>query len=318
MTLARGVDIHPIYQAPIDWPVLAQQVEFVIVKLTEGRGLLGWQADGVNDSHVYYQRSRDVARLTGGYHLCHPENNTPTIEAVFYASELEAAGWQSGRDLPPILDVEPFLFTKHNLDGAFVTDWSITFCHLIDDHFGLTDPWLRTMFYVGASIFNYFDYKAVIADRKFWHGGYGATEWPTDMPPSAAIYQKVNKPITLVQGIGGGDLDIDVARPEDLARLAPAYYGEDMPMTTTEQDALIKRLLGTQLQRVEPTATGDADITVGDAIRYAYHRSSQVQAALAGLPDEIAAKVSTGVTPDQVRQVVIEAISPLRGLLPGE
>jgi GH25 family lysozyme M1 (1,4-beta-N-acetylmuramidase) len=95
---------------------------------------------------------------------------------------------------------------------------------------------------------------------------------------------------------------------------------KEPPMTTAEQDALIKRFLDTQLTRIKPVTrpdgTIDDKISVRDCLRWSYHRSTEADLVLpTAIPQD-----PSSLVPDaaEVEAIVARHVDPLRALLPGE
>lgn len=247
MALVRGIDISS-YQRVTSWSEVASAVGFVIVKATESTGFTSstWSR--------YFAAARAAGLLVGSYHFARPEAAVMT-QALHYVQALKAAGWKSGRDLPPILDIE----TTGRLGKLALTTWCLRFCSEVDSRLGLTDPWLRCGVYANADYrATKFDGERVLSGRWLHHAAWPSTyrrTWPPESarPSGAAIWQFTDSGIGLVPGITGSGLDLDVARSADLAALAPDYspaaaraapdpYQED----DMQSDELIKLTPGEQ------------------------------------------------------------------------
>lgn len=220
MTLARGIDISA-YQI-VNYRLAARAVQFVIVMATEG-------AHTTSDAWArHWKGVRDAGLLAGSYHICHPEQgHSPAIEAHHYTSALRAAGWRTRRDLPPCLDIEP---KAASIGRQALTTWAEAFMSYVDRELGLTEPWLRCGFYVGDSIARKVDIARLNRGRWFWRGGFGST-WPHTIPDGCCIYQQSGR-VSLVEGVVGQNLDVDVARLDDLRSLAPHHFAKPIARRT--------------------------------------------------------------------------------------
>lgn len=219
MTLIRGVDVSA-YQTVSSWSSLARSVDFVIVKATESTGYVS------KTFRTYYAGARSAGILRGSYHFAHPANN-PVTEARFYARTLKAAGFVSGRDLPPVLDIE-------RTDGkgkAALTAWCLSFLREVDAQLGLKEPWLRCGVYTNNDYRrNRFDGAKVLDGRWLWLAAWPDRNggWPADddRPTGAALWQWTDR--ARVSGIRE-NTDANVARAVDLRSLAPTFYGATAP-----------------------------------------------------------------------------------------
>jgi GH25 family lysozyme M1 (1,4-beta-N-acetylmuramidase) len=220
MALVRGIDISSA-QSITSWASVAKAVDFVIVKATEGRTFSSptWPA--------YYKDSKAAKILTGSYHYAHPRNN-PVSEAEHYIAALKAAGFRSGFDLPPVLDLEE----TEGRSKAALTLWAINFMHEVDSAFSLTKPWQKTGVYLNPNYFhNLTDGPKVVDGRWKWLADWPKRDsvWPPDsgLPrSSAAVWQFTDR--MRIPGIKQ-NVDGDVARLVDLHDLAPMFYGVKPP-----------------------------------------------------------------------------------------
>jgi len=117
--------------------------------------------------------------------------------------------------------------------------------------------------------------------------------------------------------VDGVDHDADVF-DGTLAQLQALNQEPDMALT----DADIKKLLDTQLPRVKPVTKDDGTvlttISVRDCLRWGYHRATEADLVLPNVMPGPTDPDSLVPTKAEVRQIVTEAIAPLRTLLPGE
>jgi GH25 family lysozyme M1 (1,4-beta-N-acetylmuramidase) len=239
MAVMLGIDVSAFQK--VNYATTANHVTFLIAKATEGAHTTSsaWRTHwtGAFVAHI----------LRGSYHLCHPSQSSAIAEADHYAAVLASAGFVSGRDLPPMLDIEP----GHGLGKTALTTWAVAFMGRVDDRLGLNGPdrWLRCGVYIGDSVPNC-DRAAIAKDRVFWRGTYpSVVDEGAVVPAGCSIAQWVTA-ASEVPGVTGNGVDRDVARLEDLRRMAPAYFPqpepvpeEDMPLTTAEIDKIAIRVL---------------------------------------------------------------------------
>jgi GH25 family lysozyme M1 (1,4-beta-N-acetylmuramidase) len=213
VALARGVDISSA-QTITSWAKLAAAVDFIFVKATEGVTFTSptWAR--------YYKAVGDNKVLRGSYHYGQPKND-PAKEAAHYVAALKKAGFRSGFDLPPVLDIEE----TGGKSSAALTAWCLTFLRSVDSALKLTKPWLKTGVYLNSNYFNNeLDGDKVVDGRWKWLAGWVGPTWPGDtaMPrASAAVWQFTDR--IRVPGISAG-VDGDVARFVDLKELAPSFF----------------------------------------------------------------------------------------------
>lgn len=222
MSIMLGIDVSA-YQT-VAYTTAAKHVGFVIVKCTEGKGgpSSAWSK--------HWTGTKSAGMLRGSYHLAHPSNNAPTVEAANYASVLARSGFVTGFDLPPVLDIEP----SHGLSKAALTVWARAFMAAVDDKLGLAKlgAWRRCGVYIGDSAPNC-DRAAITSGRWYWRGTYSTTAATIartlTVPAGCSIAQWVT-PASQVPGVTGSALDRDVARLEDLHRMAPVYFPKPDPV----------------------------------------------------------------------------------------
>lgn len=222
MALSRGIDVSR-YQTVTSWSrVKSAGYRFVIIKASERNNL---------ESPVWLRYSRDARAaglLIGSYHFARPAQSSAASQASYYVDRLQEAGWRSGRDLPPVLDIED----TGGKGKSALTDWALAFVREVDRQLGLSEGWLRCGFYSNRDFYNNrLDGARLHSGRWWW-----AAIWPSgqdqptedsEMPSGAAIWQWTDR--GNVPGINE-NTDLDVARDADLRKLAPGYYEEeDMP-----------------------------------------------------------------------------------------
>ena len=235
MTLVRGIDVSS-YQTVTSWSQLKGAVGYVFVKATEGTSFTSstWRK--------YFAAARDAGLLVGSYHFASPTAQNAKAEAAHFVSELQAAGWKSGRDLPPALDLE----ATGGLGKSALTAWALAFMQEVDRRLGLTGD-LRCGLYVNRDYqLNKTNGAELLAGRWLWLAKWPnpGGPWPSkdgDMP-AAAVWQWTDK--ATVKGVSGV-VDGNVATLAALKTLAPAYYGtapapqeDDMPTANEIADAV--------------------------------------------------------------------------------
>lgn len=219
MTLVRGVDISSA-QTVTSWASLAKAVDFVIVKATEGVTFTS------PTFYRYYAGSKNAKVLTGSYHYAHPKNNALS-EARHYVAALKKAGFKSGVDMPPALDVEE----TEGKSKSGLTTWCLTFLHEVDRLLNLTVPWLKCGVYLNNDYYrNRLDGFKVCDGRWKWLAYWPIrnSTWPleTTRPVGAAVWQFSDR--IHVGGINE-NVDGDVAELVDLHNLAPTFYALPKP-----------------------------------------------------------------------------------------
>lgn len=218
MTLVRGVDISSAQTVTL-WPAVGKAVDFVIVKATEGVTYTSptWTR--------YYRAAADANILRGSYHFAHPANSA-LAEARHYVAALKDAGFKSGHDLPPCLDIE----STGGRSKATLTTWCLTFLHEVDRLLALTVPWLKTGVYLNGDYFrNRMDGAKVCDGRWRWLASWPVRNaaWPDESTrPSSAVWQFTDR--MRINGITE-NVDGDVARLVDLHSLAPLFYTIPVP-----------------------------------------------------------------------------------------
>lgn len=222
VALTRGIDVSR-YQTVTSWSrVKSAGFRFVIVKASERNNL---------ESPVwlnYARGAKAAGLLIGSYHFARPAQSSASSQASFYVDRLQEAGFRSGHDLPPVLDIED----TGGRGKAALTDWCLTFVREVDRRLGLSESWSRCGFYSNRDFYNNrIDGDRVRSGRWWW-----AAIWPSgqdqptadnEMPAKSTVWQWTDR--GRVPGINE-NTDLDVARTADLRRLAPAHFEEeDMP-----------------------------------------------------------------------------------------
>jgi GH25 family lysozyme M1 (1,4-beta-N-acetylmuramidase) len=256
MVFVRGIDVHPSYQTVTDWNKVAGFLGagkgFVIQKATEHTTF--------RTSNMYYKTAKAKGLLVGGYHFFRPGKGSVTDQADWFVKWLRDAGWQRGRDLPPVLDLE----RDDGLSDATVRARAAVFLGRVDSTLGLgADPWRRTMIYMNADWRNRMN--GLHNGRVLWLASWPTTyrnTWPiadSAKPDGAGIWQFVGGERTTlrVPGIREGT-DLNVAWPADLRKMAPDFYNdgneEDMPLTNADAELVARKVWE---HRLNPGATAD-------------------------------------------------------------
>lgn len=134
--MARGTDIHPLYQRGIRWDQM-QDIHFVWVKVSDGGAPYSTTSGGVRytpDSHVNGANSRKIP--VGGYHYAQLSPG-PVAQANVLAGEVRRLG---ALGVVPMLDLEaPFEPNQAALD------FGTTFCRR------LVELGLRPAVYMNSS-----------------------------------------------------------------------------------------------------------------------------------------------------------------------
>lgn len=222
MALVRGIDVSS-YQTVTSWSSVRDAgYRYAIVKGTEGRDFTS------PTFFEYYREARAADLLTGSYHFARPGSSSAARQAGFYVRQLREAGFRSGRDLPPNLDIED----TGGLSGADLTAWCLEFLAEVDRLLGLDGAWSRCGFYCNRDYYdNRLNGARLHRGRWFWLASWPAgQEQPTEddeMPDGAAIWQWTDR--GSVPGIRE-NTDLNVVRDIDLGRLSGRGEDEDMPV----------------------------------------------------------------------------------------
>lgn len=231
MALLRGVDVSA-YQTVSSWSRVRQGgYRYAIVKATEG-------SSHVSDTFFdYYAAARSGGVVAGSYHFARPSGNDAATEARFYVSQLRSAGFESGRDLPPVLDMED----TGGLGSGALTRWCLDFVQEVDSQLGLTDPWSRCGVYMNNDYRrNQLDGTRLLNGRwlwlALWPSGQGQPTNDSEMPSGAAIWQWTDSGD--VPGIAE-NTDLNVVTAADFDRLTGGSQEEE-EMPTFRQYAIDK------------------------------------------------------------------------------
>lgn len=121
----RGVDIHPVYQANVNWPVLGgTDCEFVWVKVSDGNAAYKkWVGGKLYTPDAHIKNARQQGMSVGGYHYA--QFGDPIKQADLLCKEVRRLG---ALTLPPALDIEdPFNA------NSLARDFAYRFCKRVHD-----------------------------------------------------------------------------------------------------------------------------------------------------------------------------------------
>ena len=223
MALVRGIDVSR-YQTITSWRKVRESgIRYVIVKATERNNYV---SPPFFDT---YRGARSADLVAGSYHFARPAHSSATSQAAYYVSQLRKAGFRSGRDLPPVLDIED----AGGKGKSALTNWCLDFVHEVDRRLGLDDRWERCGVYCNRNFRdNLLDGRKLLSDRWLW-----LARWPSgqkqprdddEMPAGSTIWQWTDKGD--VPGISG-DVDLNVMRSVHLRTMVPVYYEQqDLPL----------------------------------------------------------------------------------------
>lgn len=276
MTLAHGVDISSA-QKVTSWSSLRSSLGangFVIVKATEGRTF-------VSPTWSKYWAAAGAAKiLRGSYHFARPVNS-PATEAANYVAQLRAVGFKSGRDLPPMLDLED----RGGRTSAELTTWARTFLAGVDGALGLRDPWLRCGVYLNRWYRSTYTDGSFLVGRVTWFAQWGSnrTTWPTDAARDAVgtgLWQWSDR--KTVGGIST-PCDADVARPADLRSMAPAWFGAPVPVPVPVPPAppVVELIYANPHKRTVAALQRALNVAVGSDCHGGYHDAKTAAAVRA-------------------------------------
>jgi GH25 family lysozyme M1 (1,4-beta-N-acetylmuramidase) len=222
VALVRGIDVSRFQTVTSLASVRKAGYRFVIVKASERNDL----ASPVFPE--YYGEARATGLLVGSYHFGRPGQSPAKAQATYYVSRLRAGGFEPGRDLPPVLDIED----AGGLSKTGLTNWCLDFVREVDRRLGLTDSWHRCGIYTTRDhLAGRLDGKALLNDRWLWLAAWPAgLDQPTrddQLPDGAALWQWTDQ--GRVPGIPE-NTNLNVAREADLRKLAPGGEEEEMPV----------------------------------------------------------------------------------------
>ncbi|WP_237742661.1 glycoside hydrolase family 25 protein [Actinopolymorpha alba] len=215
----RGIDVSR-YQTVTSWrSVKNAGYGFALIKATERDNYLSPTFRG------YSRDARSAGLLAGSYHFARPARSTAAAQARWYVRQLRAAGFRSGTDLPPVLDIED----AGGRSRSALTQWCLAFCREVDQLLGLASQWSRCGIYCNRDFYrNRLDGPRVHDGRWWWLAYWPERqEQPRDedeLPAGAAIWQWTDR--GRVPGVRE-NTDLNVTRAADVRSLAPAFFGED-------------------------------------------------------------------------------------------
>lgn len=202
--MLSGSDIS-VYQGNIDWPTFKNNVNFVIIKMTEGSSYIDpW---GGNNR----TQARNVNVPRGYYHFARPDLNSSQDEAQFFIDIMNGQPLQSGESI--YLDYEVH-YTGDNVS------WALTWMKLVEKALGV-----KPIFYSYQSMLTSNDWSPVVANGNgLWvataSGDPSNENFETGAWPFAMMNQWGNQTIP---GVSTGVVDSNVFFGDAAAFLAYGY-----------------------------------------------------------------------------------------------
>ncbi|KAL6233044.1 hypothetical protein BDW75DRAFT_242371 [Aspergillus navahoensis] len=127
-TVTRGIDLFEIH-LPVNWKTaVAEGVEFVFVKATEGIAYRNLRFKSQTGSAVAVSSSSNTTILHGAVHFALASHSTGAAQADFFISH--GGNWTAdGATLPGVLEMEGNISGKlcHGMSPAEITDWMMDF-----------------------------------------------------------------------------------------------------------------------------------------------------------------------------------------------
>jgi len=168
MPSIQGIDISH-YQGTPNFDQLKSQIDFVIIKATEGINY--------TDPQLTYNQSeaRRVGLGLGYYHFAQPNSNTPQKEVAYFLSKVTP-------DIGEILCLD-FEVSYPN---------PVTWCKLFLDTLSTSLNGYKPLIYLNKSLANGYDWSSVInANYGLWLASYDSnqTSIPTNPWPTLAMKQ---------------------------------------------------------------------------------------------------------------------------------
>lgn len=211
--MLSGADVSS-YQGNIDWTTFKNNVNFVIIKMTEGTSYI----DPWGGNNRYQARSLHLPR--GFYHFARPDLNSPQDEAKFFIDIMNGQPLQEGESV--YLDYE----TQYTGDNVA---WVLTWMQLVEKALGV-----KPIFYSYQSMLTSYDWTPIVSNG---NGLWVAA--PTNDPSNnnfetgawefAMMQQWGNQDIPGVSGV----IDSDVFFGDENAFLA---YGYKAPQPQVSQN----------------------------------------------------------------------------------
>jgi|GEM_PF-1079894 len=159
MAQILGFDISH-FQGVLDYSLLKQNVEFVLIKTTEGDSIIDGQF-ARNQSEA-----RRVGLLLGYYHFAHPELNAAQHEAEFFVSTIGV--------LHP---GEVVCLDYENMSFSTPVQWCLTFLQTVENK-----TQIKPLIYLNQSLLSAHDWTPVIqAGYGLWLAQY--TDTPDSLLP---------------------------------------------------------------------------------------------------------------------------------------
>jgi lysozyme len=96
----QGIDVS-MWQGSIEWEAVASRCSFAFCKATQGTS---WVDPTFTEARV--KALRKAGLPFGPYHFADNSSADGFAEAEHFVATAKAAGWQPGKDLPGVLDIE--------------------------------------------------------------------------------------------------------------------------------------------------------------------------------------------------------------------
>jgi lysozyme len=202
--MLSGADISN-FQGQINWPTFKDNVNFVIIKMTEGSNYIDtWGANNRTQARLF-----NLPR--GYYHFARPDLNTPESEASFFIDVMNGQPLQEGESV--YLDYE----VQYSGDNVA---WVLKWMNLVEQALGV-----KPVFYSYQSMLTSHDWQPVVNNG---NGLWVATanndpnndNFETGAWPFAMMNQWGNQDIP---GVNTGVVDSDVFYGDKDAFLAYGY-----------------------------------------------------------------------------------------------
>ncbi|KAL4777274.1 glycoside hydrolase superfamily [Aspergillus nidulans var. acristatus] len=127
-TVTRGIDLFEIH-LPVNWKTaVAEGVEFVFVKSTEGIAYRNLRFKSQTGSAAAVSISSNTTILHGAVHFALASQSTGAAQADFFISH--GGNWAAdGATLPGVLEMEGNIPGKlcHGMSPTEITDWMVDF-----------------------------------------------------------------------------------------------------------------------------------------------------------------------------------------------
>lgn len=209
--MLKGIDIS-MWQGDIDLRKMSEQVDFIIIKSSEGVGYIDPKFDRNR------LEARKLGLLRGYYHFARPDlGNSATDEANWFCTVL--GDLQEGEIL--VLDYEP----SWNVSSESQVRWCKTFLEAIENRLGY-----KAMIYLNGNQNRTMDWNPIVANGNgLWLATYPYGEPDLKNPPATdwpfiAIWQYTSS--GRLDGYSG-NLDLNVFYGDKRQYLKYGYKGID-------------------------------------------------------------------------------------------